>query len=121
MLNRLFVNLEDKHEGDIEILSHSFFVRALKFGECRRTHSSIFRQCNSSAAPFTAPPLASFAQKDFHLDAMFAGGEIQVDGQLGAPIAQVVPEPRLVGLVLAGPIILLLVVARRRGLLQSTN
>jgi len=67
--------------------------------------------------PLAFPPLDSFAQKDFHLNARLAGREIQVDGPLGAPDAQVVPEPSLVGPVLAGSIILL-VLARRRRLLQ---
>jgi hypothetical protein len=87
----------------------------------------LFLQDNTGGAftndhlPLTERFSDSFTQQDFHLDATLAGGEIQVDGQLSAPNAQVVPEPRLVGLVMAGPIILLTVVARRRGLLQSTN
>jgi hypothetical protein len=71
--------------------------------------------------PLAFPPLEGFAQKDFHLNARLGGREIQLDGLLGAPDAQVVPEPRLVGLVLAGSFILLVVVARRRGFLQSIN
>jgi hypothetical protein len=62
--------------------------------------------------PLTAPSLAGFGQKDFHLHAMLAGGEIQVDGQLSTLASQAVPEPHPAGLVLVGSIILL-VLARR--------
>jgi hypothetical protein len=65
--------------------------------------------------PLTDPLLSSFTEKDFHLDAIIAGREVQVDGLLGTPDAQVVPEPRQ-GPVLWGSIILLVVVARRRRL-----
>ena len=43
--------------------------------------------------PLIAPSLSSFARKDFHVHAMLAGGEVQVDGQFSAPSVQAVPEP----------------------------
>jgi hypothetical protein len=66
----------------------------------------------SDALPLSPPPLDSFAQKDFHLDAMVSGGELQVDGQLTALTGQTVPEPSTHGLIVAGALILFLLSKR---------
>jgi len=83
----------------------------------------LFLQDNTGAVfsddrlPLILPSLAAFAQRDFHLDGLFAGREVQVDGQLTAPPPQVVPEPSLADLFLAGSITLL-GLARRKRFLQ---
>jgi hypothetical protein len=64
--------------------------------------------------PGTAPPLGSFGLRDFHLQASFAGGEIQVDGQLDALAARTVPEAPPIILVAAGSILLVLARRKRR-------
>jgi hypothetical protein len=68
---------------------------------------------NNDHLPSSLPPLTAFTQRDFHLDALFAGGEIQVDGLLGDVPVQAVPEPSPVGPVLTCSV-LLLALARRR-------
>ena len=62
--------------------------------------------------PVTALPLGSFAQRDFHLNAVFAGGEVQVDGQISATTTSTVPEPGSAVAILAG--LALLGLARRK-------
>ena len=64
--------------------------------------------------PLIAPSLGGFAQKDFHFRGMFAGGEVQFDGQLSAPSVQAVPEPSPAVPLLVGSIMVML--ARRRSL-----
>lgn len=63
--------------------------------------------------PLAPPPLNQFAIRDLHLDALVAGRQLQVDGQIGTLSAQAVPEPSLVFSVLASSL-LLLVACRRR-------
>jgi hypothetical protein len=62
--------------------------------------------------PLLAPSLSSLTQKDFHFHGMFAGGEVQFDGQLSAPSVQAVPEPSPAIPLLVGSIMVML--ARRR-------
>jgi hypothetical protein len=64
--------------------------------------------------PSAAPPLGGFSQKDFHLIAMLAGAEVQVDGQLSMLNGQATPEPSAASLVIAGSVLLLLARRRRR-------
>jgi hypothetical protein len=56
--------------------------------------------------PAAAPSLAAFGQRDFHLDAVIGGGQIQVDGQLSALATQAVPEPNPAGPFLACAVVL---------------
>lgn len=59
----------------------------------------LFFQDNTGTAfsndrlPLTLPALSDFQQRDFHLDAIFDLGEVQVDGQVGSSDAQAAPEP----------------------------
>lgn len=59
----------------------------------------LFFQDNTATAfsddhlPLTLPALSGFQQKDFHLDAIFDRGEVQVDGQVVGSDVQAVPEP----------------------------
>ena len=69
--------------------------------------------------PSTVQQLAAFQQRDFHLNAIFAAGEVQVDGQLTAVSAVATPEPTSQGPMLAA--FLFLALALRRRLLQATN
>jgi hypothetical protein len=43
--------------------------------------------------PVSLPPLASFTERDFHLDGFLDGGDIQVDGEIVSPSIQAVSEP----------------------------
>ncbi len=43
--------------------------------------------------PLGAPSLASFGERDFHLDDFLDSGEIQVDGEIDASPVQATPEP----------------------------
>ena len=43
--------------------------------------------------PLGAPPLASFGERDLHLDDFLCGGEIQLDGAIDVPSTQAIPEP----------------------------
>jgi hypothetical protein len=78
----------------------------------------LFLQDNTGSAfsndhlPLTPPALTDFAQRDFHLIATLAGGEVQADGQLGAT-AVATPEPPTAGFILAGSIFLLPAVRKR--------
>jgi hypothetical protein len=69
---------------------------------------------SSDRLPLTAPALASFAQRDFHLDGTFAGGEVQADGRLNSLSGQVVPEPDTAGIFLAALVVLLILARRKR-------
>jgi hypothetical protein len=71
--------------------------------------------------PSSAPSLAAFAQRDFHLDALFAGGEVQVDGRIGTLAVQAVPEPLPQSGVAAGVFVLLALARYRRRVSQSIN
>jgi hypothetical protein len=62
--------------------------------------------------PTTPPQLASFAEKDFHLDAFFADREVQADGQINSLFAA--PEPDPATLVLGGLLVLLGMASRKR-------
>jgi len=62
--------------------------------------------------PVTALPLGSFAQRDFHLNAVFAGGQVQIDGQINATSATTVPEPGSTVAIPAG--LILLALTRRK-------
>ncbi|WP_321472280.1 PEP-CTERM sorting domain-containing protein [uncultured Paludibaculum sp.] len=68
----------------------------------------LFLQDNSGGVfsgdglPSGPPLLAGFQQKDFHLLAEFAAGEVQADGQLTTLASADVPEPGTAGLFLAG-------------------
>jgi hypothetical protein len=79
----------------------------------------LFFQDNSGSVfsddslPLVLPPLAQFDQADFHFRAMFAGGEVQVDGQLIDPVVQPVPEPSSAALLLSAAIPFALAVRRR--------
>ncbi len=85
----------------------------------------LFFQDNTGTAfsndhlPLTLPPLSDFQQRDFHLDAIFDSGEVQVDGQVGGPDAQAVPEPASAALLTS--CIALLALARLRRHRNSTN
>ena len=71
----------------------------------------LFFQDNTGAVfsndhlPITPPELASFAAKDFHLDAVLADQEVQADGQINSLFAA--PEPDPATLVLGGSLVLL--------------
>lgn len=67
---------------------------------------------SSDQLPLTMPTLADFLQRDFHLDATSALGEVQVDGQLDAANAVAIPEPRLLNFTLA--ILVIVMTAMRR-------
>lgn len=85
----------------------------------------LFLQDNTGTAfandhlPSALPPLSDFAQKDFHLDALTPGGEVQVDGQVGTSAAQGIPEPSSTASVLTGSLVLLALA--RRKLTNSIN
>jgi hypothetical protein len=66
--------------------------------------------------PSVVPPLTAFGLKDFHLDAITPDGEVQVDGQIGAPAVQGIPEPRSTVYILAGALVFVLL-RRKRTLL----
>jgi hypothetical protein len=80
----------------------------------------LFFQDNTGTAftndhlPLTFPAINAFAQRDFHLDALFDAGEVQVDGQIGTSDAQAAPEPASVGLAFAGSLVLLALARLRR-------
>ena len=63
--------------------------------------------------PVSLPPLAAFAQKDFHFDAIFGDNEVQVDGELNALNASDVPEPPPAGPILAGSMLALVFVRNK--------
>jgi hypothetical protein len=67
--------------------------------------------------PQPGPSLASFGERDFHLDDFLDSGEIQVEGQIDAPSIQATPEPS--STVLSAPILLAIFTVafrrRRRG------
>jgi hypothetical protein len=71
----------------------------------------LFLQDNTGAVfsndqlPITPPELASFAERDFHLDAVFEDQEVQADGQINSLVAA--PEPDPATLVLGGSLVLL--------------
>jgi hypothetical protein len=81
----------------------------------------LFLQDNTGSAlssdqlPAGAPLLAGFAQRDFHLDALFGSSEVQADGQITAlsPPAANAPEPRTMLLVVTAALASM-VFARRR-------
>jgi hypothetical protein len=85
----------------------------------------LFFQDNTGTAlsndhlPLTLPALSDFQQKDFHLDAIFDRGEVQVDGQVGGSDAQAVPEPASAALSACS--FALLALARLRRHCNSTN
>jgi hypothetical protein len=64
--------------------------------------------------PQAGPPLASFGERDFHLDDFLDSGEVQVDGEINAPSIQAAPEPS--SRILSAPILLAIftVIFRRR-------
>jgi hypothetical protein len=68
----------------------------------------------SDQLPVGAPPLSAFGQRDFHLDALIGGGQIQVDGQLSTLATQAVPEPNPAGPFLACAVALLALARRLR-------
>jgi hypothetical protein len=71
---------------------------------------------SSDQLPPSLPSLSDFAQRDFHLDAVFDEGEVQVDGQLAGATAQATPEPSAAGLGFVGSLVLLaLARMRKRG------
>jgi hypothetical protein len=80
----------------------------------------LFLQDNTGTAfsndhlPSTAQQLAGFLQRDFHLNADFAGSEIQVDGRLSALSSSAVPEPAVQGPVVLTLLLLLVLALRRR-------
>jgi hypothetical protein len=83
------------------------------------TTLGLFLQDNShtvfsdDSLPFTAPALSGFTQRDFHLIATTAGGELQVDGQISSLVTHAVPEPSALGLVLPAFILFVSVRAAR--------
>jgi hypothetical protein len=62
---------------------------------------------NNDHLPTTPPALGSFAERDFHLDAIFSSGEVQVDGQITTLGGTSVPEPGTLGALGAGLVVLL--------------
>lgn len=54
--------------------------------------------------PPGGPSLASFGERDFHLDDFLDSGEIQVEGEINAPSTQAVPEPP--STILSAPVLL---------------
>jgi len=64
--------------------------------------------------PSGALALGSFDQRDFHLDAVFAGGEVQADGRVTAIRVQGAPEPGALVAVASGLMALGGLAARRR-------
>lgn len=71
--------------------------------------------------PSSAPLLAAFAQRDFHLDGIFSGAEVQVDGRIGTLTVQEAPEPVPQVAVLAGLFVLLALERRRRRISQPIH
>lgn len=63
--------------------------------------------------PLNSLPLAGFAERDFQLDGLFGGGEIQLDGEIGAPSTEAVPEPSSI-ILLATALIAIFSIAYRR-------
>jgi hypothetical protein len=68
---------------------------------------------SGDSLPLTPPPLAGFAQREFHLDQTdVAGQETQVDGTItsltcsAGCIAQTAPEPATAGLLFAGTVLI---------------
>jgi hypothetical protein len=64
--------------------------------------------------PTTTDQLAGFLQKDFHLDAIMSGGEVQVDGQVTRLSTNAVPEVAPKGLTAASLLVFLGLAIYRR-------
>jgi hypothetical protein len=64
--------------------------------------------------PLGLPPLADFAERDFHLDGFLGDGEIQIEGEIGVPATQAVPEPSSIILLTTISAVIFAVAYRRR-------
>jgi hypothetical protein len=111
---RVFTGADSIHIGILNSFVDQYTVYAV--GSGGNDTLELFLQDNGGTVfaddslPLTAPALAAFTLKDFHLRIVSNDGETQVDGQLDD--LTVIPEPSSALLTLAGATALMLAVLK---------